>query len=527
MPLIPQPRSIKPLACKAPRALDRPLRFPPDVDPGGFELLRERWKALGIAEPVIAPNADVHISHEMRLTLRTKPPPAPAPPLMYTYSYYDLRTGSVIDISEGRDANEPIHLGDRQGEFDALMTLAQLPQRRGARWILPCVDILDAPSQTWRIVSDDVSRGPFPTIEYAKRRIRELASLKINGWSPYMEQVVFDPRDPFVASPNSWTSGQLTELATYARRFYVELIPEQQTFAHMHEVLKWEDLAPLAELPHGYLMAESDPRTYDYLEPLLRSELVATNPDLFHVGSDEPIDLGRGRTRRSPQTFADHVKRVTAFLSGTSVRPIIWDDAIQQDHSILALLPKNVVIASFHYGVEKTYRPYIDTIANAGFEQLVAPGAANWNEIYPDLQTSYTNVSRFLGEAQQTETVVGMLMTVWHDDGETLYEATWPAHRVCRSDGVASAAGRRRLRGIERSHASSSARTIRDMRRISISSKRFDRCCARRRPIRRTICFGTIRSMRPFKRVRRRWTWPGSERVPRPCCGICGRRTRR
>ncbi len=191
------------------------------------------------------------------------------------------------------------------------MTLAQLPERRGVSWLLPCVHIDDGPAMRWRIVSDDVSRGPFPTMEYAKERIRGLASLKINGWSPYMEQVVVDPRYPFVAWPNGWTTAQLHELAVYARRFHVTLIPEQQTFSHMHESLKWEALAPLAELPHGYLLAESDPRTYRYLIPLIKSVVAAVKPVPFvHLGADEPIDLGRGRTPRTAQVFADHVTRV-------------------------------------------------------------------------------------------------------------------------------------------------------------------------------------------------------------------------
>ena len=243
-----------------------------------------------------------------------------------------------------------------------------------------------------------------------------------------MEQVFADPRHPFVAWPNGWTAAQLHELSVYARRFHVTLIPEQQTFAHMHESLKWEQLAPLAELPHGYLLAESDPATYAYLEPLVKGVVAATKPVPFvHVGADEPIDLGRGRTPRTAQVFADHVKRVAAFVAGSGARPMIWDDAIQQDHSILALLPKDVVVVTFHYGVEKTYKPYIDTIANAGFDQMIAPGAANWNEIYPDLATSYANVARFAGEAKGAPGMLGMFMTVWHDDGETLFEATWPS----------------------------------------------------------------------------------------------------
>jgi hexosaminidase len=413
--LVPAPSQVASVACRGERSLARPLRFENVIDAGGFELLRERWTKLGIPAPVLVPNgstsADVIGRPYVDLDASK----------FVTGTYLLQTTGRRIMIFGQTQANTG------EAEFDGLMTLAQLPERRGSRWVLPCVAIKDAPSMRWRIVSDDVSRGPFPTMEYAKQRIRTLASLKINGWSPYMEQVVADPRHPFVAWPNGWSAAQLHELAVYARRFHVTLIPEQQTFAHMHESLKWEQLAPLAELPHGYLLAQSDPATYAYLEPLVKGVVAATRPVPFvHLGADEPIDLGRGRTPRTPQVFADHVKGVASFLAGSGARPMIWDDAIQQDRSILALLPKNVVVVTFHYGVEKTYKPYIDTIASAGFDQMIAPGAANWNEIYPDLATSYANVARFAAEAKGVRGMLGMFMTVWHDDGETLFEATWP-----------------------------------------------------------------------------------------------------
>jgi hypothetical protein len=403
--LVPAPRTLQPATCDRPASLDRALRFPGNVDAGGFALLRERWTQLGIAAPLrvaVGAPADVELR---RVDSRVA-------------EAYTLRIAPAVVIG----ANSS------QAQFDALMTLAQLPQRRGHGWVLPCVAIDDAPAMRWRIVSDDVSRGPFPTLAYAQERIRTLASLKIDGWSPYMEQVVVDPRYPYVAWPNGWTPAQLHALRDYAQRFHVALIPEQQTFAHLHENLKWETLAPLAELPHGYLIAESDPRSYAYLDPLLRSVVQATAPTPFvHVGADEPIDLGHGRTPRTPQVFADHVARVAAIVRAGGARPMIWDDAVQRDHAIFALLPHDLVIVAFHYGVEKTYRPYLDAIAGAGFEQMVAPGAANWNEIYPDLDTAYANVGRFVAEAKTTRGVLGTFMTVWHDDGETLDEATWPA----------------------------------------------------------------------------------------------------
>jgi hypothetical protein len=417
--LVPAPSELKSVHCHGSVSLAQPLQFPRAVDAGGFELLRERWRALGIPVPVVVAKnrtlgettRDVAISG-MTIT-----------DAQMTTDRYRLATdGGRITIAGTAQG------GTSEAQFDALMTLAQLPERHGSHWVLPCVRIEDSPAMRWRIVSDDVSRGPFPTMDYAKSRIRTLASLKINGWSPYMEQVFADPRRPFVAWPNGWTAAQLHELAVYARRFHVTLIPEQQTFAHMHESLKWEQLAPLAELPHGYLLAQSDPATYAYLEPLVKGVVAAAQPAPFvHLGADEPIDLGRGRTPRTPKVFADHVKRVAAFVAGSGARPMIWDDAIQQNPAILPLLPKNVVVVTFHYGVEKTYKEYIDTIATAGFDQMIAPGAANWNEIYPDLATAYTNVARFGAEAKGARGMLGMFMTVWHDDGETLFEATWPS----------------------------------------------------------------------------------------------------
>jgi len=413
--LVPQPTSVKYANCSLPASQAFPIvqaAFGSSM-PDAVALLRSRWRALGIPTPSQGPGSQgmpgFRAAYRRDFSALAR---------MGGEAGYDLTVNSRV-----------LNVAARDGEslFDAIMTLAQLAERRSGRWVLPCVDITDAPAMRRRIVSDDVSRGPFPTMAYAKARIRTLASLKINGWSPYMEQVVVDPRAPYVASPNGWTPAQLHELAAYARRFYVTLIPEQQTFAHMHETLKWETFAPLAELPHGYLLAGSDPRSYDYLGPLIRAIAAAAAPiPFFHLGADEPIDLGRGRTPRTAQTFATHVTRVAGFLP-RDVRPMIWDDAIQQDHTILNLIPRDTIVVAFHYGVEASYRQYLDPIAAAGLSNMIAPGAANWNEIYPDLTTAYANVARFTADGRDVRGTLGMFMTVWHDDGESLYEATWPA----------------------------------------------------------------------------------------------------
>lgn len=404
--LVPNPSRVAAVACRGGgQQLARPLRFAPDVDPGGFAIVRERWRALGIPPPVRSLRADV---------VTTGAASANEP--VWSAGRYTLDVGAT---------SVHITATTAESKFDALATLAQLPVRHGSTWLLPCIAIADRPALQWRIVSDDISRGPFPTMRYFKERIRTLASLKINGWSPYMEAVFRDPAYPYVAFPNAIDGAQLHELANYARIYHITLIPEQQTFAHMHESLKYEALAGRAELPHGFLLAQSDPATYTYLEPLLSAEFAAAgHPPFLHIGADEPIDLGRGRTPRTPEVFAAHVDRLGGYVAALGARPMIWDDAIQQTPAILGMLRKDTVIVSFHYGREASFAKYLAPVASAGFDQFVSPGANNWNEIYPDLDTAYANEAQFIADGKAAH-VLGMFETVWHDDGESLFEATW------------------------------------------------------------------------------------------------------
>jgi len=407
--LIPRPNAVRSAACAEPAAgAALAGLFAAAADPGGTTLLAERWRALGIAAGG-APYG---------FRIRVGGPGAPA-----VREAYRLVVGP-------RAAS--VRAADAEGAFDALATLAQLPRRTARGWTLPCVDISDAPAMRWRILSDDVSRGPLPTMRYFEERIRTLAAFKMNGYSPYMEHVFVDPRHPLPAPLDGITPAELHELDAYAARFHVALIPEQQTFAHMHETLKYERYAPLAELPHGYLLSPAEPAGQAYVRDLIADELAAVpHPPFFHIGSDEPSDLGRGRSKAlvdaqgEGPVYADHVVATARFvIARGGGRPLIWDDALTRHPELFAQLPKTLVFVNWHYGSEPTYRPYIDRIARGGFEQLVAPGALNWNEIYPDVDAAVGNIDRFVTEGKSAR-VLGLFQTVWHDDGETLFEATW------------------------------------------------------------------------------------------------------
>ncbi len=401
--IIPRPVSIAEGTC----SIAPPHTAPAGIDPGALDEWQARWDPLAISRVTEGVDSPLRFVRDGSL--------APQ-------AYRLVVTAGGITIASS----------DSAGAFYGVMTLVQLPVLERGAWRLPCVRISDAPALRWRILSDDVSRGPLPTMHYFEERIRTIAAFKMNGYSPYMEHVFASPTDPLPAWPDGITPAQLHELDVYAARYHVALIPEQQTFAHMHNTLRLEQYASAADFPHGFLLDPGSTLAADYLKRIIGQELAAVpRPPFFHVGSDETSTLGEGTTAdyvashggRSA-VYAQHINAMNALIAPSGARIMLWDDGIERDPSIMKLLPRNAVIVNWHYDVEPNYDKYIATIAGGGFEQMVAPGASNWSRIFPNFADALPNEQRFIDDGKRAH-VLGLFETVWHDDGETLFEATW------------------------------------------------------------------------------------------------------
>src|SRR6202051_3992471 len=140
-----------------------------------------------------------------------------------------------------------------QGLFYGVQTLRQLLHAEGQSVVCPAVSIRDWPSMEWRGVQDDISRGPIPSEDYMKRQIRTLAAYKVNLFALYMEHVFDFASQPLVAPKEAaLTPQEINALVDYAKKLYVTILPEQQTFGHLHHMLKYELYADVAERPHGH-----------------------------------------------------------------------------------------------------------------------------------------------------------------------------------------------------------------------------------------------------------------------------------
>ncbi len=322
-----------------------------------------------------------------------------------------------------------------QGLFYGVQTLRQLlrPEAGGKTLAVPALVIRDWPSMEWRGVSDDISRGPIPTVDYLKMQIRTLAEYKINLLGFNMEHV-FDFQTQPLVSPKeaALTPSEIKELVDYASKYYVTLLPEQQAFGHLHQFLKYEIYSDLAETPHGHVLTPTNPKTYDFIRQVY-GEVVPLFPGpFFHIGSDETFELGLGQTKALAaqqglgRVYLEHLQKVFEIMQPYHKQLMFWGDIAVKYPELLTILPKDMIAVPWDYDPKPSYENIITPYTNAGLRVVVAPGAGNWGVIWPNLESAFVNIRNFVRDGQKHQ-AIGALNTTWNDDGESLVDMAWPA----------------------------------------------------------------------------------------------------
>jgi hexosaminidase len=357
------------------------------------------------------------------------------------------KQGYVIRVS---DSGVLVAGRTAQGLFYGVQTLRQLlrPDGSGGKTLaLPALLIRDWPSMEWRGVSDDISRGPIPTLDYLKMQIRTLAEYKINLLGFNMEHVfdfqtqpLVSPKDaaPTNASPKNADSGaaltpaEIKEIVDYAKRYYITILPEQQVFGHLHQFLKYEIYSDLAEMPHGHVLTPTNPGTYDFIRQIY-GEIVPLFPGpFFHIGSDETFELGLGQTKALAtqqglgRVYLEHLQKVFQIMQPYHKQLMFWGDIAVKYPELLTILPKDMIAVPWDYDPKPSYESIITPYTNVGLRVAVAPGASNWGVIWPDFDRAFVNIRNFVRDGQKHQ-AMGVLNTTWNDDGESLLDMTWPA----------------------------------------------------------------------------------------------------
>ena len=317
------------------------------------------------------------------------------------------------------------------GVFYGVQTFKQLLRQPGAERNLPTGTVRDWPAMRYRAVQDDLSRGPVPTLEFQKHQIRVLASFKANILSLYFEHTLLYPDQPMAAPPGgAMTPAEVKELVGFARQYHITILPQQEAFGHLHHVLKYELYQDAAETPHGHVLAPGQQASM----PLIKSwftQIAAMFPSPFiHIGADETWDLGVGRTQNDVEkngygpVYVAFLKQIHDELEPLHRRLLFWGDIGKKDANAVAGLPKDMIAVPWNYWDFTGFDKMIEPFAKAGMETWVAPGDANWNEVFPQTRTALWNIQGFVRDGQRMGSA-GMINTVWNDDGEGLFNLDW------------------------------------------------------------------------------------------------------
>jgi hypothetical protein len=317
------------------------------------------------------------------------------------------------------------------GIFYGAQTVKQLIRGSGKDAVLLVPTLRDWPAMAHRGLSDDWSRGPLPNMDFLKREIRTLAAYKYNIFSPYFEHTFAYDSSPVAAFPGgAMTPDEAREMVEYAAQYHITIIPEQESFGHLHHLLKFEQFSTLGETPHGSVLAPGDAATLPLISSWF-SELAQVFPGPYaHIGADETFELGLGRTRdRVKQqglgaVYLDFLTQIHKALEPNHKRLIFWGDVAVNSPELVGTLPKDMIAAPWEYDSRADFTPIILPFTKAGLETWVSPGVNNWSHMYPNNNEALANIRAFVRDGQKLG-ATGELNTVWNDDGEGIFDQNW------------------------------------------------------------------------------------------------------
>jgi hypothetical protein len=432
--LIPVPHEVKPgatqqlpqgiqISCASPCAAE---------DSFAIDDLKSSLAERGIA---VNPSSPVNIlvtrygsgnSRSILADASGKSAPADFPAEMKNEGYAIIPDGKGLALTAASDS----------GIFYAIQTVKQMITGYGQSAVLNTATIRDWPAMRYRGISDDLSRGPFPTFEFQKKQIRTFAAYKINIYSPYFEHTMQYTGLPLMSPPGgSLTQEQARQLVAYATKYHITVIPEQEAFGHLHYLLNWEQYSPIAETPHGHVLAPAQADAMKLTHEMF-TELAAAFPGPFlHLGADETVELGKGQTKADVDSrglgkvYLDFLVKIVDDLKPLNRKLLFWGDIAYKEPDLLKQVPdsfrKATIAVPWEYNPQpKGFVRYIKPFTDAGYETWVAPGINNWSRVYPNWNNAFSNIQQFTLDGQKLG-ATGQLNTIWNDDGEALVNADW------------------------------------------------------------------------------------------------------
>lgn len=339
---------------------------------------------------------------------------------------------------------------DDAGAFYALATLKQILFQHGAK--LPYLTITDDyPDFPKRGFMWDISRNKIPTVDTIKGVIRIMADLKYNELQLYIEGYPF----AYASYPDVWkygtplTPADLQEINRYCKKYFIEFVPNQNSYGHMERWLKLPQFDEIKEVPGmagATTIALTNPKTINFLKNLYSDLLPNFTSQYFNIGGDETYEVGTGQSKAEypdlskEEIYLEGLKTLYGLVKEENKTMMFWADMIVKYadtnpaivRAAKEAMPDAIAINwgyEFNYDFEKSTAKLKD----AGFEYYVSPGTSTWKSFIgrtSNMKANLENAARWGLQNGAT----GYLLTVWGDAGH-------PQHLVWDYPALAYSAG--------------------------------------------------------------------------------------
>jgi hexosaminidase len=326
---------------------------------------------------------------------------------------------------------------DAAGLFHGVHRLCQIVEQAEAERTalsLPGLVIEDRPAFQKRGAMLDVSRDRVPTMETLFELVELASHLGLNELQLYTEHTfAYREHERVWRGASPLTPDEILRLDAFAAERFVELVPNQQSFGHMHRWLVHEPYRSLAECPAGvqhpfsrerepFSLCPTDPaslaflgRLYDELLPLFRSKRL-------NVGLDETFDVGLGRAARAvsekgaARVYLDFLLGVARLVRERGHVMEFWADIVLHHPELVRELPRDLVPLDWGYEADHPFDRETSALAEAGLAFHVAPGTSSWQS----LAGRFSNMTANLESAARHghgRGAAGLLVTDWGDRG--------------------------------------------------------------------------------------------------------------
>lgn len=338
---------------------------------------------------------------------------------------YRLRVGAAgVELS----APAPV------GLFRGLTTLAQWIALHRDSPDIPGVHIEDAPDLAHRGLLLDISRDRVPTMDTLYALVERMADWKLNQLQLYTEHTfAYAGHEVVWRDASPLTGEEIEALDVFCRERFIELVPNQQSFGHMHRWLVHERYRSLAEVPAGiehpfsdrrepFGLCATDPRSLELLADLYAQLLPHFSSRLFNVGLDETIDLGLGRSaaaceqRGRRAVYLEFLRSVHGLAAEHGRRIQFWADVLLAEDGDAAGVPDDAVPMVWGYEADHPFDHQLGRLAASGRDFYACPGTSSWMSFAGRLTNALGNLAAAARAARATG-AAGLLITDWGDHG--------------------------------------------------------------------------------------------------------------